>query len=245
MPDEKIYIRSADGVLTPVDTRTTTDGDNRQVVLLGDGENAGIISPATEGTLSAGLGTDGAAAPSITGTGVRGWLRAIYDRLVSGVTVTVTNPTTAPETGLAKDATLSSVAGGPGSSPPSLPGSGTGLLGYLRAIRDLLAGTLTVTPSAAGDVATSLTDGRKTVTTPATPVVLGASTPCKWVQATALTSNTDQVNVGGSGVLATAGSSKGTPLAAGQSTTLPVSNLNLVFVDARVAGEGVSFTVGA
>jgi hypothetical protein len=34
--------------------------------------------------------------------------------------------------------------GGPGSSPAALPGGGSGLLGYLRHIRDLLAGTLTI-----------------------------------------------------------------------------------------------------
>lgn len=31
------------------------------------------------------LGTDGASPPSIAGTGVRGWLREIYDRLVAGL----------------------------------------------------------------------------------------------------------------------------------------------------------------
>lgn len=34
------------------------------------------------------LGTDGAASPQIAGTGVRGWLRAIYERLVAGIGVT-------------------------------------------------------------------------------------------------------------------------------------------------------------
>lgn len=36
----------------------------------------------------ASIGTDGATPPAITGTGVRGWLRAIYERLVAGIGVT-------------------------------------------------------------------------------------------------------------------------------------------------------------
>lgn len=38
-------------------------------------------------TADAGLGTDGATPPSIAGTGVRGWLRAIYERLVATLSV--------------------------------------------------------------------------------------------------------------------------------------------------------------
>lgn len=43
---------------------------------------------ATESTLSSvntSLGTDGSSPPVISGTGVRGWLRAIYERLTSGI----------------------------------------------------------------------------------------------------------------------------------------------------------------
>jgi hypothetical protein len=50
--DLEVFIRDAKtGELVPVDVRTTPNGDSRQVLLLGDGEAAGIISPATEGTL--------------------------------------------------------------------------------------------------------------------------------------------------------------------------------------------------
>lgn len=38
-------------------------------------------------TADAGLGTDGATPPSIIGTGVRGWLRAIYERLLATLSV--------------------------------------------------------------------------------------------------------------------------------------------------------------
>lgn len=115
----------------------------------------------------------------------------------------------------------------------------------LEAVRLLLAGTPAVAPSTAGDVAATLTPGRKTVAVPGTAEAIRASLTCKWVQVTALKTNTQQVNVGGAGVLAAAGTSNGDPLNAGESVTYPVDNANKVFVDARVAGEGVSFTVGS
>jgi hypothetical protein len=107
------------------------------------------------------------------------------------------------------------------------------------------ANPLPTTPSSSGDVASTLTDGRQTVATPGTAVALRASLACRWVIVTALRTNTTQVNVGGAGALATAGGSTGTPLLAGESVTIPVDNASKVFVDARTAGEGVSFTVGA
>lgn len=95
------------------------------------------------------------------------------------------------------------------------------------------------------DVATTLTDGRKTVTTPGTAVAIRATLACKWVTGNALFSNTQQVNIGGSGVLAAAGSSTGRGLQPGDSFSYPVADAAELFIDARVAGEGVSFTVGS
>lgn len=96
-----------------------------------------------------------------------------------------------------------------------------------------------------GDVAATLGNGRKTVVTPGTAVPLvAASTPCKWVMVTALPANTDKVAVGAAGVLAAAGTLNGTPLNASESAVFPVANVNLLYLDARVAGEGVSFTWG-
>ena len=95
-----------------------------------------------------------------------------------------------------------------------------------------------------GDQVDDLSDGRKVVTTPGTAVAIATSTPCKWVLVTALKTNTAQVNVGGSGVLAEAGSETGQPLAAGDGVTFPVSDVAFVYVDARVEGEGVTFTSG-
>jgi hypothetical protein len=138
--------------------------------------------------------------------------------------------------------------GAEGDAPPVLPTNARGVRGYLRAIYDHLTGETAVDLSPLGATADAvvgtLTDGRKTVTTAGTAVALRATLACKWVQVTALTSNTQQVNVGAAGVLAAAGSSTGTPLARPVDHD-PVNDAAKVFVDARVAGEGVSFTVGA
>lgn len=115
----------------------------------------------------------------------------------------------------------------------------------LAAVLAALGGTLTTSPTTAGDVAGTLTDGRKTVPTPTTAVALRGALACRWVCVTALKTNTGQVNVGGSSVLATLGSETGQPLGAGESVTIPVNDAAKVSVDARVAGEGVTFTVGS
>lgn len=50
----------------------------------------GAAADTTVAGVTTSLGTDGAAPPVIAGTGVRGFLRAIYDRLVAGIGVTGT-----------------------------------------------------------------------------------------------------------------------------------------------------------
>lgn len=52
---------------------------------------------------NASLGTDGAAAPSIPGTGVRGWLRSIYDRLFSTLSVNARDAQNEQTTSLGAD----------------------------------------------------------------------------------------------------------------------------------------------
>lgn len=104
---------------------------------------------------------------------------------------------------------------------------------------------LPVAPATSGDVAATLTDGRKTVTAAGTAEAIRGALACKWVLVTALRTNTAQVNVGGAGVLATVGAGTGTSLLAGESVTVPVDNASKVFVDARTTGDGVSFTVGS
>lgn len=102
----------------------------------------------------------------------------------------------------------------------------------------------TVGLSSAGDQAATLANGRVTVPTPGTAVALAGSAACAWVSVSALPSNTGLVCVGGAGVLATAGSETGVVLWPGGSVTVPTTNVANVYVDALVAGEGVSFLRG-
>lgn len=116
---------------------------------------------AKDTTLGTGFGADGASPPAITGTGVRGWLRGIYEKLAGTLTVTgpatdaqlrasplpVTGTVTATvdETTLAKDATLTTLVGGPGTGVATITGSGSGIQGLLRMIWDTLRGSIAVT----------------------------------------------------------------------------------------------------
>lgn len=102
----------------------------------------------------------------------------------------------------------------------------------------------TVDVASAGDQAGTLTNGRRTVTTPGTAVALGSAATCAWVSVSALPSNTGRVAVGGTGVLATPGSETGLMLAPGSSLTIPVDDRASVFVDAVIPGEGVSYLMG-
>lgn len=94
------------------------------------------------------------------------------------------------------------------------------------------------------DVAAALIDGRKTITTAGAAEAIRSTLACKWVTVTALPTNTLDVQVGGSGVIANAGTQTGTPLAARETLTLPVDDAAKVFIDVLVNGEGVTFTVG-
>jgi len=88
---------------------------------------------------------------------------------------------------------------------------------------------------------------RSTVTTAGTRVRLtSTSTPCSWVQVTALTSNTGQVNVGDVGVVAATGATeRGIPLLAGDSVKYPTNDASNIYIDSRVNGEGVIWQYGA
>ena len=85
-------------------------------------------------------------------------------------------------------------------------------------------------------------NGRKVVTTAGTAVVLASATPCTSVAITAETDNTGFVVVGASDVIASLATRKGVPLEAGDSITLEVSDLSLVYIDATVSGDGVTYT---
>ena len=87
-----------------------------------------------------------------------------------------------------------------------------------------------------------VTDGRKTVAAAGTAERMSANFSCKSVVLTAETDNAGTVVVGGASVVAALSTRRGTPLTAGQSLTLPVNNLNLVWLDVTTSGDGVTYT---
>lgn len=88
----------------------------------------------------------------------------------------------------------------------------------------------------------ALGDGRKVVAAAGTAEALASSTSCKAVLITAETDNTGIIAVGGSNVVAAQATRRGTPLQAGESAMLPVSDLALVYLDTTVNGDGVTFS---
>src|SRR3990167_4129319 len=79
-------------------------------------------------------------------------------------------------------------------------------------------------------------DGSKDVTTAGTRVQLSAtSVACKKVHIQAKVGNTGSIYVGGS----TVASTRGIELLPLATITLTISNLNLVYIDSSVNGEGV------
>ena len=88
--------------------------------------------------------------------------------------------------------------------------------------------------------------GRAVVTTATTAVVLTSTdTSVAWVIIQAETDNTGKVAVGDSGVVAAIGTqSNGVILTAGESVTLPVADLNALYIDSTVSGDGVTYFYG-
>ena len=86
---------------------------------------------------------------------------------------------------------------------------------------------------------------RKTVATATTAEALVAtSVRANWVTITAETDNTGIIVVADSTALATLATRIGHPLAAGQSKTFLVHNLQEVYLDTTVNGDGVTFVYG-
>lgn len=86
-------------------------------------------------------------------------------------------------------------------------------------------------------------DGRKVVAAAGTPEKLSASSvPVIDVEIRALDANTKPVAVGASTVKAKAAEARGRLLKAGEVVKLEgLGNLNKIFVDAEVNGEGVTY----
>lgn len=92
------------------------------------------------------------------------------------------------------------------------------------------------------NVLPNVRDGRKVVTTAGTRERMSlTSVQCKKVTIMALITNTDYVVIGGSTVVAAAGTRTGIPLSAGASIQLEVQDLYDIYIDSVVNGEGVSY----
>lgn len=85
--------------------------------------------------------------------------------------------------------------------------------------------------------ATIVGNGKTTVTTAGTAVVLGSSTAIVSVTVRALASNTNKIYVGSASV----SSSNGFQLSPQESISLDINNLSKIFIDADTNGEGVSY----
>lgn len=92
------------------------------------------------------------------------------------------------------------------------------------------------------NVFSTINDGRQTVTTAGTRVQLSStSTASKRIDITAETDNTGFIVVGGANVVATLATRRGIPLAAGESYTFYITNLNKVYLDSTVSTDGVTY----
>lgn len=89
-----------------------------------------------------------------------------------------------------------------------------------------------------GGGATSIGTGSKTVTTAGTRVQLATTTSCRRVHIQAKEANTGKIFIGGNAVSSTSGIF----LFPTTSITLNISDLDEVYIDSEVNGEGVIFT---
>jgi hypothetical protein len=102
-----------------------------------------------------------------------------------------------------------------------------------------------VKPTTSGDVATTLTELRKTSSLPGVPARLVTTvTPCSWVTVQALQTNVSPIAVGNAPVAA-AGSEVGLILQPGQSVTIPIDDAHKINFDVNTAGDGVTAMIGA
>ena len=85
-------------------------------------------------------------------------------------------------------------------------------------------------------------DGVKTVSNAGTDEALAVSIACKKVDIQAQTDNTGLIAVGFTGVDATEATGTGVILRAGDTYSLEIDNLNDIYIDATVSGEGVRYT---
>ena len=88
----------------------------------------------------------------------------------------------------------------------------------------------------------NIADGRKTVSSAGSEVTLESSTNVvDFVIITAETDNTGTITVGADTVVASLSTRRGTPLNAGDTVSLGGVDLNEVYLDSTVSGDGVTY----
>ena len=116
----------------------------------------------------------------------------------------------------------------------------------LARLKDILTGIVLAAGSAiigrVGHDITGIGHGVTVVTTAGTDVALAASTGAKMVLIQAQTDNTSIIAVGATGVDATVATGTGIVLYPGEVITLLCDNLNDIYIDSLVDGEGVRYT---
>lgn len=90
---------------------------------------------------------------------------------------------------------------------------------------------------------TSITSGRKTVTTPGTAVQLvSLGSVCRKIIMTAPPANGGAVYVGGTNVSAVSGSQKGLLLLPTGSATIDIDDAGKIWIDSEIASEGITYS---
>jgi hypothetical protein len=112
-------------------------------------------------------------------------------------------------------------------------------------IDDVISGLSDVKTAVQSIITTTyseLGDGRKTVSASGIAEQLSvASVPCKEVIVVALITNLNDIAIGDDTVVAGGATKRGIPLMAGQSTSIKIDNLNKIYINADVNGEGITY----
>lgn len=147
-------------------------------------DRLGALTSPAAGSVNERLGTDGATPPAITGTGIRGWLRAIYERLTAGIGVTgsveISNDS---GNALSVDSASANAAlGAPADAPAAGTTDGT-IVALLKRLRTLLNGGLPAALTGAGNLKTAVQEALPTGTNSIGTVDLSAANPTTIIDA--------------------------------------------------------------
>jgi hypothetical protein len=158
----------------------------------------------------------------------------------SGTAITSNSTTTTATTGL--DMNIRSILNTAPTTPGFLDIKGADGNVFVRQataanLNATVVGTGTFAVQSTPVAPTTVFNGKTTVTTAGTRVVLASSQAVKSVAIKALTTNTGIIYVGSS----TVSSTNGFQLAAGDTVNLDIANLNTVNIDSSVNGEGVTY----